>query len=140
MWLVRRLSVLVMLSVAVRAQAQGCVLTAPMNIEEMAARAGSIVTGTCISAEPVQVAIGGANLPATRYTFSVSETIRGAAAPALTFEQFGAAGSLEGLPDFVPGERYLLLLSAPAEPGGFTSTVGLDQGAFRFVEDPSFHA
>lgn len=137
--LILRLILPVLACVASRSAAQGCVLAAPMNLEEMVARAESIVSGTCVSAEPVVAAVGGANLAATRYTFALDETIRGTGMRALSFEQFGAGGSLSGLPDFVPGERYLLLLSAPGAPGGLTSTVGLDQGAFRFVEDGTSH-
>ena len=35
---------------------------------------------------------------------------------------------------FMPGQRYLLLLAAPASPGGLTTTVGLNQGAFLIAE------
>lgn len=117
------------------ASAQGCVMTVPMNLEALVDGAERIAVGECVSAETRTVSLAGGEIAATRYTFTLEEGIRGATGETLSFEQFGAPGSLAGLPVFMPGERYLLLISAPGAPGGLTSTVGLDQGAFRFVPD-----
>jgi hypothetical protein len=120
---------------------QGCALALSMNLEEMVSRADTIFVGECVSAETTLAAVGGANLPVTAYTFAVEEMIQGAGRGVLTFCQFGhppssAAGTrgIDNMAAFQAGERYLLLLAAPQRPGGLTTTIGLDQGAFHLEE------
>ncbi|MBN1477900.1 hypothetical protein JXA47_14190 [Candidatus Sumerlaeota bacterium] len=133
---------LALISLASPALAQeGCALALSMNLEEMVSRADTVFVGECVSAEASQTLVGGASLPVTVFTFSVEEMIRGAGRGTLTFRQFGhppssAAGTrgMDNMATFAPGERYLLLLAAPVRPGGLTTTIGLDQGAFHLEE------
>jgi hypothetical protein len=136
----RALLTFALLALAARVSADGCALAVSMNLEEMTARADRIFVGECVSAEARFAPIGGANLPVTLYTFAVDEMIRGEPSETVSFRQCGhppieGERGLEGLAQFVPGERYLLLLAPADSPKDLTTTIGLDQGAFRFMQD-----
>ncbi|MFQ5669361.1 MAG: hypothetical protein ACE5HD_02435 [Acidobacteriota bacterium] len=103
-----------------------------LDLPEMVRAAGTIFSGRVLKTAPHRIH----NLPATRVTFKVEESLRGAAADEITLTFLGGVrpGGIPyraaGLPVFRPGER-LVLLAYPASSLGLTSPVGLDQGRFR---------
>jgi hypothetical protein len=107
--------------------------------------AGRVVRGRCVAAAPVVVAVGGARIAATEYTFAVSETLKGPAGTTLRFRQVGRPeggrgdlGELVGLPVYSPGTEYVLFL-LPESRSLLTSPVSAAGGAF-FVRGDSLVA
>ncbi len=83
------------------------------------------------------------NLPYTRYSFHVTDSLHGVAnQQVVVIKQFGLAepiqldngvtrvSRIEGMPRYVPGQEYLLFLNQESRLG-FSSPIGLIQGAFR---------
>lgn len=114
--------------------AAGSSLTAQvrqLGLREMVASAGTIFIGT------VSGARGGTDEHGdivTYTTFTVEEPIYGVAGRSITIKQLGGETStisarLEHMRYFRPGERVLVMLY-PTSKLGFTSPVGLNQGAW----------
>lgn len=78
------------------------------------------------------------DIPATITTFEVSRSLKGGPIQTLRIKQFGVtevqpdglASWVEGMPRYLRGGEYLLLLRDDS-PLGFTSPMGLMQGAFE---------
>ena len=88
-------------------------LAAP-SIEQLARQADIVVIGEVISATG-EWAAGRATIQ-TRVALTVTESLKGTAASPLTFTHLGGrvgdeASALGGGPEFVPGERVLVLLT-----------------------------
>lgn len=115
------------------------------GLEEMVNRSGVILVGTCTSIQPSLVQAQGQSIPATRYTFRVTESIKGSVAGEYTLIQLGwpsrlqrlakdAAATrlplvIDGLPQYQLSQEYLLMLTQPGSLG-LSSPVGWSQSAF----------
>lgn len=118
----------------------------PFDLPEMVKSAGRIFRGTLVSAEPGSAAVGGGRLPVVTYRFKVEEgflgdfnTVKGV--PVAEITMIGKAKGrsatdgqraklLPDMPEYTPGETYLLFATSPSA-AGLSTTVGLGQGSFR---------
>jgi len=115
----------------------GAMKVLPVNLEGLVERAGVIFDGTCLS---VDYRADEQGLPSTYTTFEVNQPWKGDMPRTLTIKTYGGyQGSLKvvvpGLPSFSPGQRVLLFLN-PSSKAGFTSPVGMGQGAFKVLTSP----
>jgi hypothetical protein len=109
----------------------------PLNLEELASKAGDIVSGRCIAVEREPRATH--SLPIVKVTVRVDRRLKGKAERVLTFRMV-APGDTDspgspsfGVPRFAPGEDVILFLYPPGR-SGLTSPVGLGQGKFRRIK------
>jgi hypothetical protein len=131
------------------ASAAHATTVAPMNLSDLAGRAGRIFRGTVVGVEPGSVTGGGGEIPTVTYRLRVTEPLKGAfddgASRGTTDLQMvgrvktgpGRNGlrqvSLLGdVPALEVGQEYLLFTTRPSAVG-LSTTVGLGQGAFRIV-------
>ncbi len=111
-----------------------------MNLEDLVGHSQRIFSAVCQS---VSSGFDENNLPYTRYSFRVTDSIHGVAnQQVVVIKQFGLAEPIqldngltqitriEGMPRYVPGQEYLLFLNRESRLG-FSSPIGLIQGAFR---------
>ncbi len=111
-----------------------------MNLEDLVGHSQRIFSAVCQS---VSSGFDENNLPYTRYSFQVTDSIHGVAnQQVVVIKQFGLAepiqldngvtrvSRIEGMPRYVPGQEYLLFLNQESKLG-FSSPIGLIQGAFR---------
>ncbi len=111
-----------------------------MNLEDLVEHSQRIFSAVCQS---VSSGLDENNLPYTRYSFLVTESIHGVAnQQVVVIKQFGLAepiqldngvtrvSRIEGMPRYLPGQEYLLFLNQESRLG-FSSPIGLTQGAFR---------
>jgi hypothetical protein len=108
-----------------------------VGIEEMVARADRIFVGRCVEARSEVDAAHG--VVATRYTFSVSRSVKGQVGGTVTFRQYGGqAGkrrtAVAGVPVYRLGEEVVLFLKPDSE-WGLTSPVGMFQGRYGVATD-----
>lgn len=116
--------------------AQRGAITKPLNLEQMAQRAESIVRATVTSAR-VERHPEFRNLWTVVVTLRVQQTLKGDHEETLTFRQFiwdirdrhDAAGYRKG--------QDLVLLLGSTSRYGLTSPVGMEQGRFRVVRGPA---
>jgi hypothetical protein len=106
------------------------------SLDGLVGSAGRIFRGRCTGVESGTVDVAGGRLPATTYTFEVTEQLKGAAATTITFRQVGVPGGgardlgrLARLPVYSTGVEYVLFL-LPDSSAGLTSPAGAAQGAF----------
>jgi len=132
-------SFLAALSIACIAGAAGAAVMNSAPFASLVPSAERIFRGSCVAANPVVVHVAGARIPATEYTFQVSDPIAGCATGNLVFRQVGRPGggpmdlgALVGLPTYVPGREYVLLLVPPSR-AGLCSPAGAGAGAFQIV-------
>ncbi len=118
-----------------------------MNLDQLTERSATIVRGTVVDIEQTTVRGGGGDLPALQYTVAVSEVFKGevSSQKEVQIVRFKMLGNLENmkagkvLPSFPviqSGKEYLLFIS-PSGPIGLTTTMGLAQGCFNFVNTES---
>jgi len=110
-----------------------------VNLADMVGRSERIFSGIC---QAVSSGLDENNMPYTSYSFRVTDSIHGIAdQQVVVIKQFGLAEPIqlengmtnvtriEGMPRYVPGQEYLLLLTKESSLG-FSSPIGLVQGAF----------
>lgn len=109
------------------------------TVDDLTSSASRIFRGICERVDTSSVAVAGARLPMTTYTFRVSERLKGSGGARLTFHQIGTPsggpsdlGTLAGLPVYSVGHEYLLFL-LPECRAGLTSPAGAAQGAFEIL-------
>ena len=108
-----------------------------VGLAEMVESSGMIFSGQVLSVEGVLDERGDI---VTRTTFRVERPIRGVMPGEVTITQYGgvteagASMTLEHMRYFNEGERVLVLLYPPSDLG-FTSPIGMDQGAFDLGDD-----
>lgn len=127
--------VILVLLVALAAQAQHGALTMPRNLAELSDQAALIVEGTVVTAhsEPLPKY---PNLMTVVVTVAVQDTLKGQAEHLHTFRQFvWDEKDAHDVLGYRKGQHVLLLLNAVNE-NGLTSTVGLQQGRFRIENGP----
>ena len=111
-----------------------------MNLEDLVGNSQRIFSAVC---QNVSSGLDENNLPYTRYSFQVTDSIHGVANQQIVvIKQFGLAepipledgvtrvSRIEGMPRYLPGQEYLLFLNQESRLG-FSSPIGLIQGAFR---------
>ena len=111
-----------------------------MNLADLVGHSQRIFSAVCQS---VSSGFDENNLPYTSYSFLVTDGIHGVAnQQVVVIKQFGLAEPIqldngltqvtriEGMPRYVPGQEYLLFLNQESRLG-FSSPIGLLQGAFR---------
>lgn len=105
-----------------------------MDLAEMCQAAGRIVRGVVTDIDKVTVSAGGGEIPAIRYTVTVSERFKDEVAGAdddpqkMTFTMVNL--EVIDLPRLSVGQDYLLLLTRPSA-AGLSAMVGLGQGTFK---------
>jgi hypothetical protein len=115
-----------------------------LRFDDLVDRAARIVHGTVRSVDPGR---DGEGIPATWVTLDVDETLKGPAAPTITFKQVGVPDPLPdgtllrlpGLPRYAVGEEVVVFLHGTSRKG-FSSPVGLGQGLFRAEPGPKGRA
>jgi hypothetical protein len=107
-----------------------------VDLDALSSSADRIFRGSCVAVEATTASVAGTLVPATDYTFEVSEPLKGALGRLVTFRQVGVPGGgprdlgrLGGLPVYAVGREYLLFL-LPRSGAGLTSPSGAGQGAF----------
>ncbi len=111
-----------------------------MNLEDLVGHSQRIFSAVCQS---VSSGFDENNLPYTRYSFRVTDSIHGVVnQQVVVIKQFGLSepiqlgngvtrvSRIDGMPGYVPGQEYLLFLNQESRLG-FSSPIGLIQGAFR---------
>ncbi len=111
-----------------------------MNLEDLVGHSQRIFSAVCQS---VSSGFDENNLPYTSYSFLVTDSIHGVVnQQVVVIKQFGLSepiqlgngvtrvSRIEGMPGYVPGQEYLLFLNQESRLG-FSSPIGLIQGAFR---------
>ena len=111
-----------------------------MNLADLVEHSQRIFSAVC---QNVSSGFDENNLPYTSYSFLVTDSIHGVAnQQVVVIKQFGLAepiqldngvtqlSRIEGMPRYVPGQEYLLFLNQESRLG-FSSPIGLIQGAFR---------
>lgn len=102
-----------------------------MTIPEMTSAAGTIIIGTVTQARG---ALDERGDPVTYTTFRVEQAIKGSPGSTFTIKQYGGVTQtvsmlINHMRYFRQGERVLVMLYPPSRLG-FSSPVGLDQGAW----------
>lgn len=102
-----------------------------MTIPEMTSAAGTIIIGTVTQARG---ALDERGDPVTYTTFRVEQAIKGSPGATFTIKQYGGITPkvsmlINHMRYFRSGERVLVMLYPPSRLG-FSSPVGLDQGAW----------
>jgi len=111
-----------------------------VNLEDLVGHSQRIFSAVC---QNVSSGLDENNLPYTRYSFRVTDSIHGVAnQQVVVIKQFGSSepiqldngvtrvSRIEGMPRYTPGQEYLLFLNQESRLG-FSSPIGLIQGAFR---------
>jgi hypothetical protein len=107
----------------------------PLNLPDMVGHADRIVVARAVDEWTGRDQHG---IPATITTFEVSRSLMGGPLQTLRVKQVGVTeiqpdglvAWVEGMPRYIKGTEYLLLLGGDSALG-FTSPVGLMQGAFE---------
>ena len=99
--------------------------TLPLNLEEITSSADRVFAGTCekieeIEKDPIS------NLRIVKYTFKVTEAVKGVSTGEITFTQWKPTTIKAG---YVIGEKYVIFLY-PNSRLGLTSPIGYMQGKF----------
>lgn len=109
----------------------------PMTADDLAKNADLVFVGTCLS----RTAPAGTP-PHTEYIFKIENAIKGGLekAATVTLRQWGGTSDattrvprLLGMPDYVPGQSYMLYLGAETS-AGLRAPVGLGQGVFKVMK------
>ncbi len=111
-----------------------------MNLEDLVGHSQRIFSAVC---QNVSSGFDENNLPYTSYSFLVTDGINGVVTQqVVVIKQFGLAEPIQlengitqvsriaGMPRYLPGQEYLLFLNQDSRLG-FSSPIGLIQGAFR---------
>ncbi len=132
----KRLSFVLFLGFALAgSRAQASMMVKPMTLDEVTAEAQRVVHAIVTDVVSGRDEHG---VPATWTTFAVVHTMKGPEHPTLTIKQYGVSQPLEdgtilrlaGVPTYTVGEEVVLFLRGTSA-SGFTSPVGLGQGAYR---------
>lgn len=111
-----------------------------MELEQVVGHADLVVEGRVLDAHPVAGPNGDVF---TDYDLRVDRTFLGASAAARTVRlpggmlPSGRGTIVPGVPPLAVGQDLVLLLTAPSGHAGTRLTVGLTQGRYRLVRDPS---
>jgi hypothetical protein len=106
------------------------------RLDDMVASSNRIIRGICIGADSEMADLGRARVAATRYSFRVTDYLKGGGPGNISFRQVGGRGPrildigrLAGLPVYHVGTEYVLFL-LPESRAGLTSPAPSGEGAF----------
>ncbi len=110
----------------------------PRTFDELIARADTVFKGAVVAKTSLWIGTGETRHIATRVTFHVDETYKGAAAPEQTLEFVGgtvgdATLEIPGVPRFEVGQAAVLFVVGNGTQ--FCPLVGIGQGRFHVVAD-----
>lgn len=110
-------------------------LMLPLSLQQMTSRAQMIFQGRVLAVDVRLDEVS--QRVATFTTFEVLDTLKGTPGARHTIKQMGGhlpgshyAVRIHGIPEFTPGQEYIVFLAEPSRLG-FSSPIGLSQGAFR---------
>lgn len=103
--------------------------TIPMNLKEIVDASGIIFTGNCTSSEDIENDVE-SKLPVIKYTFKITECIKGECNKEITFKQWQPTTKST---NYEVGKKYVLFLY-PKSERGLTSPVALEQGSFEITK------
>jgi hypothetical protein len=111
----------------------------PLSLRQITQSAGLIADATVQSVNAYWATPSGAQTLRTKVTFQVNQAVKGNPGSTLTLEFLGGrvgeqSLTVEGLPQFQAGERYILFSESP-DKAVVCPILGLDQGALRVVHD-----
>jgi hypothetical protein len=109
-----------------------------VEFPEQCAQAATIVVGTVRTVESRPSMVAG--YFETSVTFAVEEVVAGTASGELTLRLAGGQvgnvrQSIDGMPEFVAGERYVVFVEPPHDPPLVSPIVGFNQGLYRVTRD-----
>jgi hypothetical protein len=123
-----------LLAIVPSVQAQGSVRVAQANLDYLVQNARTIVRGN-VASVVLESHPQFSNLQTVVVTIQVAKTLKGTAAPTVTFRQYvWNANDAVGADGYQKAEEVLLFLNAESAYG-LTSPVGMEQGLFRVVRD-----
>ncbi|MBV8899329.1 MAG: hypothetical protein JOY92_04360 [Verrucomicrobia bacterium] len=111
----------------------------PLNLRQIIQSAGIIADATVQSVNSYWATPSGAQTLRTKVTFQVNQAVKGSPGSTFTLEFLGGkvgeqSLTVEGVPQFQPGERYIIFSESPAK-AVVCPILGLDQGALRVIHD-----
>jgi len=109
------------------------------DLPAIAQKADIIADVTVVKSTPYWLAPAGSRVIHTRVIFQVNRAIKGTSPSTLTLsflggEINGVGLKVPGMPQFSPGERYILF-SYTADKNMVSPVLGFDQGALRVIRD-----
>lgn len=123
------------------AEAAHAATNGSVTLTDLTRSAARVFRGRCLAAEVGTAAFAGARIPATTYTFEVSEYLKGSGPDTLSFRQVGTPmrepndlGRVAGLPVYAPGGEYIIFL-LPESKARLTSPAGAERGVFTVSGD-----
>jgi len=116
-----------------------CSTALTLDLPEISQKAEIIADVTVQNLSSYWVSPAGVKSIRTRVNFTVNRMIKGTPSPTLSLEflggQVGDRGlKVPGVPQFAPGERYMIFSYAP-DRAMVCPILGLDQGILRIVHD-----
>ncbi|MBV9492528.1 MAG: hypothetical protein JO069_22770 [Verrucomicrobia bacterium] len=110
-----------------------------LSLAEMSRSAEIIADATVQAVQPYWAAPAGARAIRTKVTFAINQAIKGNPGTTLVLEFLGGEVDgrgvrVPGVPQFHPGERYVLFSAGP-DKTLVCPVLGFDQGAMRVVHD-----
>ncbi|MBW0000170.1 MAG: hypothetical protein JO015_13795 [Verrucomicrobia bacterium] len=111
----------------------------PLTLPQLTHSAALIADATVQSVQCFWATPSGAQTLRTKVTFQVNQAVKGNPGPTFTLEFLGGqvgqqSLSVEGVPQFQPGGRYIIFSESP-DKAVVCPILGLDQGALRVVHD-----
>jgi hypothetical protein len=111
----------------------------PLSLRQIAQSAGIIADATVQSVNSYWATPSGAQTLRTKVSFKVNQVLKGNPGPVFTLEFLGGTVgeqslTVEGVPQFQPGERYIIFSESP-DKAVVCPILGLDQGALRVLHD-----
>jgi hypothetical protein len=116
----------------------------PLSLRQITQSAALIADATVRSVTSYWATPSGAQTLRTKVTFTVNQALKGDPGPTFTLEFLGGTVgeqslTVEGVPQFQPGERYILFSESP-DKAVVCPILGLDQGALRVIHDQESNA
>lgn len=110
-----------------------------LSLRQITQSAALVADATVQSVTPYWATPSGAQTLRTKVTFTVNQALKGDPGPAFTLVFLGGTVgeqslTVEGVPQFQPGERYILFAESP-DKAVVCPILGLDQGALRVIHD-----
>lgn len=111
----------------------------PLSLRQITHSAAIIADATVQSINSYWATPSGAQTLRTKVTFNVNQALKGNPGATFTLEFLGGTVgeqslTVEGVPQFQPGERYIIFAESP-DKAVVCPILGLDQGALHVVHD-----
>jgi hypothetical protein len=110
-----------------------------LSLRQITQSAGLIADATVQSVNSYWATPSGAQTLRTKVTFQLNQAVKGSPGSTFTLEFLGGTVgeqslTVEGVPQFQPGERYIIFSESPGK-AVVCPILGLDQGALRVIHD-----